>query len=238
MELLPANDIFYAINGSTSPLFVAPPPLIGIVQSNVVMLGFSTADHPELGKPAGSSGGAGGPGGGQYIEIIVDDDPSSTHIVAELPVDLVLRNGTHLIQYFLSSGDGEVVRTGAHVGAALVHINERTHLRSDDVTPMIIYNLPRCASRARATVVDFAILNVEYNGANEEDPFRLVFHMIRVTIDGVHVFNLEYWRPYFVEGLGVGTHTIQLELVLREGNVPLGSTYPRALTNVRTFDVV
>jgi hypothetical protein len=72
--------------------------------------------------------------------------------------------------------------------------------------PILFYSRPKGTykiSDGKKILLDFYVKNVELSNTG---------YKVRATIND-EVWVLTDWAAYFIEGLGVGTHTVHLELI-------------------------
>ncbi len=235
----PLPYITFDLGGGLSPLYIGPAPdANGITKSGTI---FINANLPNLGLPP--KPGVGGPGGGQYVEIIIDDSPTLSRITTSVPHAIKLAEGTHMLHFILSAGDGECIKNDGNCISRVVHIENisQPYLPdpgSPNAPPVIMYNLPRAVHRSDDVILDFGLMNV---GIDDTDPTipatRQLMRdvQVKVFIDGQLADILDYWNAYKIKGLSLGTHTIELRLRDRNGGAELTAPYTR--TAPRTFTV-
>jgi hypothetical protein len=227
IQFKPLPYFSFDIVGTLAPVMISPlPDASGIINSNTIAV---NATLPKLGTPPKlPPGGPHGPGGGQYIELLIDDDPVTARVTAALPYQLSLPDGTHLLQFIMSAGDGECIKDNGYVASAVVHINSKSAAGMSAAVPMIIYNLPRVSHRHDDVILDFALLNVAIDDPTP-DLFRPIRdYQVRVWINGQWAADLDYWNAYRITGLDIGEeYVIRLALVSRAtGTIP-SQTNPR-----------
>ena len=170
-------------------------------------LGEQTSDAPERGCANSAKG--------QHIHFILNNAPYKAHYEAEFGESI--SPGNNVLLAFLSRSYHESLKTST---AALVTSftgdgsEEGPSIEMDkDMT--LFYSRPKGSyksSDGEKILLDFYLMNC----ALSQDG-----HQVRATINDETYF-LKEWRPYFVEGLGVGTHTVRLELIDQDGNPVTG----------------
>ncbi len=79
----------------------------------------------------------------------------------------------------------------------------------DASKPLLTYSRPQGCSQDAARLLDFQLTNLNTLSSKG--------YRVEYEIDGVHRGALLDWRPYRIEGLAEGTHTIQLTLLRPDG---------------------
>ncbi len=240
IAIRPLPYISYRINGGLNTLQIGPLPnqQTNVIESNVLII---NGVLPDLGKPGKPSTGAGGPGGGQYVEILIDDDAEASRITTHVPYALHLPDGTHMLHFLLSSGDGECIKEGVQAISRVVHIQRKTRPTWEHTGPMIVYNLPRAAHRINDIIVDFAVLNVPIEPLDITGSLRMINHEVSVRIDGgefdgSEVDRLDVANTHLVSGLTPGVeYTIELVLIDRATGELDPLLHPFARTKPRRF---
>jgi hypothetical protein len=242
VQIDPLPYISYDIKGGLGTLQIGPlpNPATGIIESNTLMINATLAD---LGKPGKPSPGSGGPGGGQYIELLVDDEAGTSRITSYVPYAMQLSNGTHMLHFILSSGDGECIKEGVQGVSRVVHIQTKDKPWLSDAGPMIIYNLPRTAHRVNDVTIDFALVNVPVGPIGLDGMIPILNHTVSVRLagggfNGGEVTRLHAANTHTISGLTPGTeYTITLVLIDNIAGELDPVQYPYARTKPRAFTI-
>ena len=149
---------------------------------------------------------------GQHIHFIVDNGPYSAHY--EAGFEKALPEGHHVILAFLSRSYHESVKnTNAYV-ATQVTVGKAEAEEVDLTQPHLFYSRPKGtytgAANIERVMLDFYLLNVDLSKGG---------YTVSATINDTAQFELDSWQPYAMEGLSVGTNTINLKLKDSEGNL-------------------
>ncbi len=149
---------------------------------------------------------------GQHIHLIVDDQPyaakyesSFNHEVAE---------GEHYILAFLSRSYHESIKTAdAHIAVKGTIQNNSMTSKSPIEDPMLFYSRPKGTYVGKANtdkvMLDFYLVNTNLAPDGNK---------VKVTVNGEDKFELEEWKPIFIEGLPMGDNKIKLTLIDNDGN--------------------
>ena len=154
---------------------------------------------------------------GQHIHFILDSKPYTA--LYDTVYKTYLKPGEHILLAFLSRS--------YHLSLKNEHAFALHHFSSGNLklmnkpidmsSPMLFYSRPKGTytgpKEIERVLLDFYIVNTELKeGGN----------FVRATIDSASVFELHRWQPYFVNGLGEGTHKIRLELCDADGKLISG----------------
>lgn len=166
-------------------------------------LGQQTAD--ERSKMCANSGK------GQHIHFIVNDQPYKAFYTAEF--ENKMEDGEYHLLSFLSRSYHESIKNGTAHLAKKVTFEGGNLTASEDITePMLFYSRPKgtyTGDDTKKLLLDFFIVNTELSEEGNQ---------VKVTVNGEEIATLSEWKPYFLEGLPMGTNTVTLELIDAEGN--------------------
>ena len=169
--------------------------------------------------------------GGQGVHVIVDNEryftynqPIGTTLGSEdqilsFPIEFDVKPGPHVIRCFPVRSYGESFKGKECFKADIFYFRDRKRLDTlpfDLFKPYLTYNEPQGyypADRSDPLLLDFYLSNCELS----EHGYKL-----RLSVDGNVQPLLVKWVPYYIRGLGVGKHTIQLELLDEEGRLVPG----------------
>ena len=144
-------------------------------------------------------------GKGQHIHFILNNQPYKAHYDSIFEED-VPDNDVNILLAFLSRSYHESIKTND--ASVLIKYGVGGQ---EPYEPMLFYSRPKgtyAGDDGKKLLLDFYLKNVSLSDEG---------HKVRATIDG-EVFILPKWCPYFVEGLSVGEHTFNLELIDKDGN--------------------
>jgi len=153
-----------------------------------------------------------------YILLNEDDAPSDAFDNHDLyfrqSVETLIKNnikpGDHLIRAYPAYSYGEAIRGDGTYNASLFCFKKQGITKIDLKQPMITYNEPQGVfSGSKPILLDFLLTNCELS----EDGYK-----VRMSIDGSVFKIITSYQPYYLYGLGKGSHTIQLELIDRKNN--------------------
>ena len=154
---------------------------------------------------------------GQHVHVIVDGKPYMADYKNGTPFNIgVLAVGKHTIRAFPARSWHESVKAMTtfgvrtfYVGAAPAKTEKVDAI--DPKAPMLTYSRPKgtyTVKEAEKLLLDFYLTNVTLGADGDK---------VTVTIDGKMIESLTEWKPYFITGLGVGKHTIALQLIDAKG---------------------
>lgn len=150
-------------------------------------------------------------GKGQHIHFIVNDEPYKAFYTAEFENEM--EDGEYDILSFLSRSYHESIKNGKAHLAKKVNFEGGKIASSEDIEePMLFYSRPKgtyTGDDTKKLLLDFFIVNTELSEEGNQ---------VKVTVNGEEIATLTEWKPYFLEGLPMGTNTVTLELVDAEGN--------------------
>ena len=164
-------------------------------------------------------------GKGQHIHWIHNNQPYKAHYESAF-VENIEEEGDHVILAFISRSYHESIK---HEGAYVLkgyHIGEGEST-FDRHGAHLFYSRPKgtyTLAESKRFLLDFYLVNVDMKETG---------YMVRATIDGAE-FMLPHWKPYFIEGLAAGEHTVRIELVDHKG-VPVPGPFNDS--GDRTFTV-
>lgn len=163
-------------------------------------------ENYDLGAQTGDAGerNCANSGKGQHIHFILNNQPYKAHY--ESTFEEEVPEGTNVLLAFLSRSYHESIKTNAahevlKYGTGGQELDE----------PLLFYSRPKgmyAGNDGNKLLLDFYLRNVTLSADGNK---------VRATINGEE-FILPKWCPYFVEGLGVGEHTVHLELLDAQGN--------------------
>lgn len=161
---------------------------------------------------------------GQTVHVIIDNNPYiainepaidpfneegfyyDTSYKFEVPYSL--KEGMHTIRMFPARSYGESLKGENTFFASFFYIGEKKYKPGMDLDrPYIAYNEPSNQIPLRSdqpVLLDFYVKNCELTQQG---------YNVRLTIDKKIVRQLSAWQPYYIYGLGKGTHTIRLQLL-------------------------
>ena len=136
-----------------------------------------------------------------------------------------LKRGMHTIRAFPARSFGESLKEEDCFSAVTFYIKERSSSSPLD-GPYLTYNepsndLPLVSSKP--VLLDFYLTNCELS----EDGYK-----VKLTIDNKTKRTLTDWTPYYIYGLGKGSHTIRLEL-LNKNNRKVPGPYNDVTKKIR-----
>ena len=212
------------VKGENGPDFpdakfaISSPAADEVITSDSIMITTSVAGV-ELKAPTVGEGanGLAYSADGQHIHVIIDDNPYMAKYDETFSIG-TLEPGPHTLRAFPSRSWHESVKTPGVFVARTFYVGEKTGepvLQEDQ--PLLTYSRPKgtyVGDDARKVMLDFYIANCELG----PDAYKVV-----ASIDGKVMDTLTEWRPYYIEGLKKGEHTIGLKLIGPDGNlVPNG----------------
>lgn len=164
-------------------------------------------------------------GKGQHIHYILNNQPYKAKYEAMFEEELP--EGDNVLLAFLSRSYHESIKNGkAHVVQSL-YAGEGGGSSFDPNGEHLFYSRPKGnynLSESKRFLLDFFLVNVDLEASG---------YKVRATIDGA-VFELPSWKPYFIEGLEAGEHTVRIELIDGTGNAVAG---PFNDSGERTFSI-
>jgi len=166
-------------------------------------------------------------GKGQHIHFIVNDEPYKAFYTADF--ENKMEDGEYHILSFLSRSYHESIKNGkAHLAQTVKFEGGKITSAEDITTPMLFYSRPKgtyTGDDTKKLLLDFFIVNTELSKEGNQ---------VKVTVNGEEIATVAEWKPYFLEGLPMGTNTVTLELIDAEGNTVEAPHNPVT----RTFDLM
>ncbi len=151
---------------------------------------------------------------GQHIHYIIDN--GAYEALYSPSNKSVLKPGKHLLVAFLSRSYHESIK---HPKAAIVqqiNVGENKDAPIDLKQPILTVSRPKgiyIGADTAHVMLDFYLFNTKLSKKGNK---------VRLSIDGRVIGYLDAWKPYWIEGLSMGEHTIRLELVDVKGFVIKG----------------
>jgi hypothetical protein len=162
-------------------------------------------------------------GKGQHIHFILNNQPYKAKYEAAFEEEL--GEGENVLLAFLSRSYHESIKNGnAHVVTSLYAGEGGSSF--DPNGEHLFYSRPKGTyklAESNRFLLDFFLINVDLEASG---------YKVRATVDGA-VFELPSWKPYFIEGLQAGEHTVRIELIDGSGNAvagPFNDSGDRAFT--------
>jgi hypothetical protein len=157
----------------------------------------------------------------------VDDHDDFYDQICEFKLPYKLSPGMHVMRAFPCRSYGESLKeNNCSVTSVFYYETKEPAMTLNLSDPYITYNEPQgnFSDKSQPILLDFYINNCTLS----KDGYK-----IRVTLDGGNQRFLYDWTPYYIYGLGSGTHTLQLELIS-----PQNEPVPGIFNNVsRSFTV-
>lgn len=149
-------------------------------------------------------------GKGQHIHFIVNDEAYKAFYTADF--ENIMEDGEYHLLSFLSRSYHESIKNGtAHLAKKVTFEGGKMTASEDIKEPMLFYSRPKgtyTGDDTKNLMLDFFLVNTELSEEGNQ---------VNVTVNGEEVAMLTEWKPYFLEGLPMGTNTVTLELVDAEG---------------------
>lgn len=152
-------------------------------------------------------------GKGQHIHFIVNNGPYSAHYMNVL--NNQFEEGHWTILAFLSRSYHESVKSENAFYVTNMTVGSPAGEPADLAAPHLFYSRPKgtySGADTQKVMLDFYLLNTNISPDGNK---------VRATINGSE-FMIDEWAPYYIEGLPMGTSTIQLELIDADGNAVEG----------------
>ncbi|MBL4654623.1 MAG: phosphopeptide-binding protein [Bacteroidia bacterium] len=166
---------------------------------------------------------------GQHIHLILNNQPYTAHYNSEFDVEL--EDGFYVALSFVSRSYHESIKN-----TKAYHLSYFTVGMPPDIDPDTVYVLDPVTFEEKVWIIKSKLMSQEHmfysrpkGNYDVEDceSLMLDFYLVNTTlseegnkvkaiIDGEE-FILPKWCPYSIEGLGVGEHTISLELIDKDG---------------------
>lgn len=147
---------------------------------------------------------------GQHIHLIVDNKPYEAKY--EPDFKYIVPDGDHYILAFLSRSYHESIKSTK--ASVLIHatIKDSSFKAVSPVTqPMLFYSRPKgtyVGNDAQNILVDFYLANCALG-----DSLKVKAEVADTS------FLIDQWRPYTLQGLPMGEHTLKLSLIDGAGNL-------------------
>ena len=175
------------------------------VGGNSYKLGQQTGDAPR--KMCANSAK------GQHIHLILNNEPYTAHYTREF--DRAIEDGEYHLLSFLSRSYHESIKFPAASIARKITVKDGGIENEEGIEgPMLFYSRPKGSYTGKAetdkVMLDFYCVNFK-PGA---------YYRIAVDIDsGALMDTLHDWKPVYIEGLGMGEHSISLSLIDPDGKL-------------------
>ncbi|MCE7993781.1 MAG: hypothetical protein HEP71_17475 [Roseivirga sp.] len=174
-------------------------------------LRFKVASY-ELGVPTASSRAselANSPKG-QHIHHILDNAPYMARYHERLTLDL--DTGNHVLLSFLSRSYHESIKSSDAFVIRQFQVSNKGEANYDlERGKHLFYSRPKGNYIIRAGLSGSILLDFYLLNTNLEDG-----SYIKAVLNG-KTFILKEWKPYFIDGLGLGEHTLSLQLMNQAG---------------------
>ncbi len=153
---------------------------------------------------------------GQHIHLLVDDQPYMARYNNSANIDLTI--GEHTIVAFLSRSYHESIKSDhAFIWKNLL-VNNDGVTEVETQFPQMIYSRPKGDYYLENPAIDPVLLDFYLKDTDLNDG-----NFIIAQINGL-MFKIDSWAPYYITGLGVGTHEVHLKLVDSKGKLIEGPT--------------
>lgn len=163
---------------------------------------------------------------GQHIHVLIDDKPYTAHYKPQF--DYTIEDGEHTLLAFLSRSYHESIKTDKANVAKKITVKNGSITESTDIeTPMIWHSRPKGTYVGKDTenvMLDFYLKNVTLDPATK----------VQVVIDDSTTHIINTWQPYYLKGLEMGDHTIELSVVNSEGSPVDGVNTARGTFTLKT----
>jgi hypothetical protein len=155
---------------------------------------------------------------GQHIHLILNNEPYLAKYETDFSENL--KDGHYVALSFLSRSYHESLKHKNAYDLIQFTVGKNTYPKVDLSKPLLFYSRPKGEYAGPDTLnvlLDFYLVNVKLS------PKR---YKVKAIIDGQD-FLITNWQAYFIQGLGKGEHTIQLQL-LDKNNQPVNSAFNTA----------
>ncbi len=147
---------------------------------------------------------------GQHIHLIIDNEPYSAQYTSSF--DYEIPDGDHYMLAFLSRSYHESIKSPSASVLQKVTVAGNSITGSANVTePMLFYSRPKGTyvgeKDTKKVMLDYYLANIN----------PTLGYKVQADINGEE-HMLDYWRPYYIEGLPMGRNKIKLTLVDENGN--------------------
>ena len=147
---------------------------------------------------------------GQHIHMILNNEPYSAHYEAEVKKEL--EEGSYTLLSFISRSYHESIKNPEAYILRNFTVGNAEKSAVDVTSAHMFYSRPKGTyngADAQKVMLDFYLANTSISEEGNK---------VRVTINGKE-FVITDWKPYFIEGMPMGTNTIKLELLDGENNL-------------------
>ena len=154
--------------------------------------------------------------GDNELHFILDNGPRLTHKSKEPFFVSSLSEGRHIIRAFAAKGWGESVKDSEAFVIVQFYVKKNNSELLNTHLPMLTYNEPAGyfkGESAKRVLLDFLATNVMLS----KDGYKVIYRL-----DGA-AHELTSVSPIYLTNLAPGTHTIDLELVDKSGNLAEGN---------------
>lgn len=150
---------------------------------------------------------------GQHIHHILNNQPYTA--LYEPKHEANLPEGNYIVLSFLSRSYHESLKHSSAYVLRQFTVGDVNPEPTDLNAPHMFYSRPKGEYKGKDTehvMLDFYLVNTSLaeNG-----------NKVRATINGSE-FLIDTWQPYMMEGLPMGTNTVKLELIDKDGNLVSG----------------
>lgn len=144
-------------------------------------------------------------GNGLYLHIVLND---SIHFMeSNRLIPKVIADGTYNMTAFVARSWHESVKNGKALVARKIDIKAGRTVRNFPLDEsMLIYGVPigtYSGTEAEKVLLDFYLHNTSIGAGGNR---------VRVLIDGKYEFFVDKWQAYYIKGLGLGEHSVEMEL--------------------------
>lgn len=141
---------------------------------------------------------------GQHIHVIIDNKPYAA--IYNLTYLIKEDSGSHLALSFLSRSHHQSIKHPKAFKLQQIDLGKPTK-KFNLKQPYLFYSRPKgiyTGEDVKNILLDFYLVNTRISPHGNK---------VRVTIDNKHIFTVDKWCPYLIEGLTMGDHTVKLELI-------------------------
>ena len=147
---------------------------------------------------------------GQHIHYIVNNGPYAAHYMPGVSDELDA--GNYVVLAFLSRSYHESLKDSGAFYVENLTVGDVEEEKADLEAPHLFYSRPKGTYTGADTakvMLDFYLLNTSISPEGNK---------VRATINDQE-FIIDEWAPHYIEGLPMGTSTIKLELIDKDGNL-------------------
>jgi hypothetical protein len=156
---------------------------------------------------------------GQHLHFIVNDEPYKAFYTQQF--ENPMNDGTYHLLSFLSRSYHESIKNGKAHLAQKVTFEKGKMTKNEAITaPMLFYSRPKgtyVGADAKRIMLDFFLVNTNLSAEGNK---------VKVTVNGEEVATVSEWKPYFIDNLPLGKHTITLELIDAQGKTVVAPLNP------------